>query len=95
MSLTAEEVRHIANLARLKITPDEERIYQAQMNSILAVMDALKDVDTTGVEPTSHANVVESPVRRDEPVSSLPVEKGLRNAPSKVGTAFAVPKIIE
>lgn len=95
MALTLKDVQHVATLARLKLSPEEEQRYQQQLSAILNVMGDLALVDTEGVEPTSHANVVEAPVRPDVAVASLPVEKGLSNAPGKVGTAFAVPKIIE
>lgn len=95
MSLSLKDVQHVANLARLRLSPEEEQLYQKQLSAILDAVDQLKAVDTSGVEATSHANVVESPLRPDEPRPSLPVEKGLQNAPSRSGTSFAVPKIIE
>lgn len=93
--LTDADVRHVAKLARLKLTPDEEQLYLKQLSAILEAMEQLKSVDTSAVEATSHATVVETPLRPDEPRPSLPIEKGLQNAPAKVGTSFAVPKIIE
>lgn len=95
MALTLKDVHYVAALARLKLSPEQEQLYQLQLSNILEVMEQLKAVDTEGVEATSHANVVASPLRPDDVRPSLPVDKGLLNAPAKVGTSFAVPRIIE
>lgn len=95
MSLSLKDVQHVAMLARLRLSPEEEQLYLGQLSAVIDAVEVLKTVDTSGVEATSHANVVESPMRPDEVRPSLPTEKGLLNAPAKVGTAFAVPKIID
>jgi aspartyl-tRNA(Asn)/glutamyl-tRNA(Gln) amidotransferase subunit C len=100
MALTLEQVRHVATLARLALTPEEEERYRHQLSAILDAMEALKAVDTSKVEPTSHATLGASTgvplgMRPDEPRPSLDEERALRNAPAKSGTSFAVPKIIE
>jgi aspartyl-tRNA(Asn)/glutamyl-tRNA(Gln) amidotransferase subunit C len=95
MSLTLEEVRHVAALARLSLTPEEEERYRHQLSAILEAMEQLKVLDTEDVEPTSHAIAVQSALREDIVVPSLEPGKALANAPAKVGTSFAVPKIIE
>lgn len=95
MKLEPEQVRHVANLARLQLTNDEEARYGAQLSAILEAMEKLNALDTDGVEPTAHATFGETLLRADEPRPSLPPEKSLQNAPSKVGTSFAVPKILE
>lgn len=95
MSLSLDEVRKVASLARLELTRDEELLYQGQLSAILDAVKLLESVDTSSVEPTSHASFGAAALRADEVKPSLPQEKGLANAPSKVGTAFAVPKIIE
>lgn len=94
MALSLEEVRHVATLARLSLSVEEEQRYQAQLSAILDAMEQLKAVDTTNVEPTSHVSLGAS-TRPDEPEPSLPPEKSMLNAPAKVGTRFAVPKILE
>ncbi|MFZ5470205.1 MAG: Asp-tRNA(Asn)/Glu-tRNA(Gln) amidotransferase subunit GatC [Myxococcota bacterium] len=91
MSLTLEQVRHVANLARLSLTPEEERRYQEQLSAILEAMKALEGLDTSQVEPTSHATLAETLLRPDEVRPSIGVEKALANAPAKVGSYFAVP----
>lgn len=95
MALTREQVRHVAQLARLELTEAEEAEYTQKLSAILDAVAQLQSVDTTDVEPTSHANFGEALLRADEVRPSLPHELGLKNAPAKNGTSFAVPKIIE
>ena len=95
MSLTLEEVRHVASLARLSLTAEEEVLMRTQLSAILDAVDELSKVDTSAVEPTSHAAGEVSPWRTDDVRPSFPPEKALGNAPAKVGTSFAVPRIIE
>ena len=95
MSLTLEEVRHVARLARLSLSAEEETLMRTQLSAILDAVDELSKVDTSAVEPTSHAAGDVSPWRTDDVRPSFPPEKALGNAPAKVGTSFAVPRIIE
>lgn len=94
MKLDLAQVRHVARLARLALTPEEETRYAAQLSAVLEAMEALQSVDTTGVEPTAftHATL---PARSDEVKGELTPEVALANAPQKVGTSFAIPKVIE
>jgi aspartyl-tRNA(Asn)/glutamyl-tRNA(Gln) amidotransferase subunit C len=95
MKLTVEEVRHVAALARLSLSSEEEETYRTQLSAILTAVDSLREVATDDVEPTSHASMQEEVLRPDERRPSLSSEDVLRNAPASVGTSFAVPKIIE
>ena len=95
MSLTLEEVRHVAGLARLSLSSEEEALMRTQLSAILDAVAELSQVDTSAVEPTSHAAGEVAPWRPDEVRPSFPPEKALGNAPSTVGTSFAVPRIIE
>ena len=95
MSLTLQEVRHVAGLARLSLSAEEETLMRTQLSAILDAVDELSKVDTSAVEPTSHAAGDVSPWRTDDVRPSFPPEKALGNAPAKVGTSFAVPRIIE
>jgi aspartyl-tRNA(Asn)/glutamyl-tRNA(Gln) amidotransferase subunit C len=95
MSLTLEDVRHVASLARLSLSSEEEALMQTQLSAILDAVAELSQVDTSAVEPTSHAAGEVAPWRTDEVRPSIPQEKSLGNAPAKVGTSFAVPRIIE
>ena len=90
-----EDVEHVARLARLALTPEELERTRAQLNAILVHIDALKAVDTEGVEPTSHAVPVVNVMREDDPQPCLPVDEMLRNAPDRAGPFVRVPRIIE
>jgi aspartyl-tRNA(Asn)/glutamyl-tRNA(Gln) amidotransferase subunit C len=102
MALTLEQVRHVATLARLALTPEEEQRFTTQLSAVLDAVAQLQSLDVEAVEPTTHASLVAdhatlaaSLLREDVTQPSLPPEKSLANAPAKSGTSFAVPKIIE
>jgi aspartyl-tRNA(Asn)/glutamyl-tRNA(Gln) amidotransferase subunit C len=95
MTLSLEQVRKVAGLARLTLKADEEQRYATQLSAILEAVDQLKSLDTEKVEPTSHASLQEALLRDDVAKPSIGPEKALANAPAKVGTSFAVPKILE
>ncbi len=95
MKITPEMVKHVAELARLELAGKDRRKMDKQMTNILEYVSLLDELDTTGVPPTSHVIEVENVFREDEVKPSLPVGKGLANAPESVGTAFKVPKIID
>jgi aspartyl-tRNA(Asn)/glutamyl-tRNA(Gln) amidotransferase subunit C len=97
VALSLEEVRRIAALARLRLSPEEERTFTVQLSAILAHVEQLKELDVSEVEPMTHALAQgESPVLRpDEVKASLPPGEALANAPAREGTCFKVPRIIE
>jgi len=95
MGLTLEEVRHVATLARLSLTPEEEQAYAQQLSAILDAVAQLQAVDVTGVVPTSHASLGGSLLREDAQRPSLLPERALANAPERAGTLFCVPKVLE
>ena len=97
MSLSLDEVRRIASLARLKLSPEEEQRFAGQLSAILDHVEALKALDVSGVEPMTHALAAgEAPVLRpDEVRPGLSPEEAVAAAPARVGTAFEVPRIIE
>jgi len=96
MALSLEEVRRIAALARLRLTPEEERTFAGQLSAILDHVAELRELDVTGVEPMTHALAGEGPdLRVDVLLPSLPPEEALANAPAREGTYFKVPRIIE
>ncbi len=90
-----EDVAHVARLARLALTDAELETMREQLNAILAHIDALKAVNTEGVEPTSHAVPVVNVMREDEPRPCFPADEMLANAPDRAGAFFRVPRIIE
>ena len=90
-----EDVVRVARLARLALTDAELETMREQLNAILAHIDALKAVDTAGVEPTSHAVPQFNVMRDDEPRPPFPQHDMLANAPDRSGEFFRVPRIIE
>ncbi|MCH8066260.1 MAG: Asp-tRNA(Asn)/Glu-tRNA(Gln) amidotransferase subunit GatC [Chloroflexi bacterium] len=95
MSLTREEVLHIAHLAHLGLSEDEVPKFQEQLSGILDHFEALRALDTEGVPPTSHPLPLESVMREDEAAPSLPVEDVLANAPNAEDGLFRVRAVLE
>ncbi len=97
MTLSIDEVRRIAVLARLKLTPEEERTFAGQLSAILEYVEQIRELDVSGVEPMTHALAAgdAATLREDEVRPSLPPEKALGNAPARENTCFKVPRIIE
>ena len=89
------DIKYVAHLARLALTPAEEKKLGAQLDGILGYIEKLKELDVTGVEPTAHAVPMVNVTRADEIRPSLPHEDALRNAPAKANGLFMVPKIVE
>jgi aspartyl-tRNA(Asn)/glutamyl-tRNA(Gln) amidotransferase subunit C len=89
------DVKYVAHLARLSLSPEEERRIGEQLGAILGYIEKLKEVDVTGVEPTAHAFPLVNVVRADEVRPSLSNEEALRNAPAQANGLFVVPKIVE
>ncbi|TSC80623.1 MAG: aspartyl-tRNA(Asn)/glutamyl-tRNA (Gln) amidotransferase subunit C [Candidatus Peregrinibacteria bacterium Gr01-1014_25] len=69
--LTEQQVRHIAQLARLQLTEDEVRRFPQQLTSILQYVDMLKEVDTSAVEATSQVTGLENALREDVPAAAI------------------------
>jgi aspartyl-tRNA(Asn)/glutamyl-tRNA(Gln) amidotransferase subunit C len=90
-----KDVEHVARLTRLALSETELERMREQLNSILAHLDTLRLVDTTGVEPTSHAVDVVNVMREDEVEPCFPRDAMLGNAPDRSGEFFRVPRIIE
>ena len=95
MKISAKDVEHVARLARLDLSPVEKERMGRELDGILTYIDKLRALDTTGVEPTSHAVPVTNVMRDDVPYPSLPQSAALANAPDRQGDLFRVPKIIE
>jgi len=66
MSLTIEQVEHIADLARLDLKPEEKELFRQQLSSILEYVAKLSQVNTAGVEPLCHSVALENVLRPDE-----------------------------
>jgi aspartyl-tRNA(Asn)/glutamyl-tRNA(Gln) amidotransferase subunit C len=92
--ISLQEVRHVADLARLELTEREELRMTEQMNSILSYVDKLNELDTSDVPPTTHAIQLENVFRQDVVVASVDRLMALDNAPQNDGVNFIVPKVI-
>jgi aspartyl-tRNA(Asn)/glutamyl-tRNA(Gln) amidotransferase subunit C len=95
MKLTREEVQRVAVLARLRLTPEEETQLTEQLDHILAYMEKLDELDTSKVEPFSHAVDTVNALREDKVTNRPDVDAVLANAPDRDNSFFKVPKIIE
>ena len=95
MKLELAQVRHVAKLARLSLTPEEELLFSTQLSAILEAVDALSAVDTQGVPPTTFAISSANPARADEVKDELSAEVALKNAPQREGSRFALPRAIK
>ena len=94
MKISFEEVRHVADLARLEMSPEEVESMTRQLDGILNYVAKLNELDTEGIEPTTHAISIVNAFRDDEARPSLDREDTLSNAPQQDGEAFVVPKVI-
>lgn len=85
----------VVKLARIELTPEEERRLAPQLSEVLKYIEKLNELDVSGVEPTAHATPLSNVMREDEPRDSLSQEDALRNAPKAANGLFVVPKIVE
>lgn len=92
--ITQDTVKHVAKLARLDLTPDEETQFTEQLGAILDYVEQLAEVDVEGVAPTAHPLPLQNVVRQDSPHECLSREAVLQNAPATEQGMFRVPKII-
>jgi aspartyl-tRNA(Asn)/glutamyl-tRNA(Gln) amidotransferase subunit C len=95
MAGTEIDVKYVAHLARIALTPAEEQKIGAQLGNILGYIEKLKELDVSQVEPTAHAVPMVNVTRPDEIRPSLSTEEALRNAPAQANGLFLVPKIVE
>jgi len=91
--ITRDEVRHVARLARLELTEQEEKLMTEQINNILSYMEKLNELDTANIPPTTHAIQLENVFRADQVEPSLDREEVFSNAPQSDGSSFVVPKV--
>lgn len=94
-TISIKDVKHIATLARLKFDDAEAERVKDELNSILGYVAKLNELDTTGVEPTSHTLDIYTVTRPDAAAPSLTNEEALANAPKSENAHFKVPKVIE
>lgn len=95
MSISLEEVRHVARLARLELDEDEVLAFQGELNALLGHFMDIQEIDVEGVEAQSHAAALQNVWAEDIPWESLPRDLALRNARVSRAGLFVVPAIIE
>ncbi len=95
MSLTKEEVEHIAELARLELTEEEKTLYREQLSEILDHVARLQALDTSRIPPTSTVLAKRSPLRPDVAAAGLSTEEALKNAPNAEQKQFRVPPVLD
>ncbi|HYA41826.1 MAG TPA: Asp-tRNA(Asn)/Glu-tRNA(Gln) amidotransferase subunit GatC [Syntrophobacteraceae bacterium] len=94
VKITRQEVRHVALLARLELSEEEEERMTGQLNGILEYMDKLNELETKDIEPTTHATHLQNVFRPDLVENSLDRSDSLANAPGTDGVNFVVPRVI-
>lgn len=92
--ISNEQVKHVANLARLEITEDEAERFTKQLDAIITFAEQLNELDTTNVEPTYHVLDMKNVFREDIKEKGLPREAVLKNAPDHQEGQIKVPAII-
>lgn len=95
MAITIEEVRHIATLARLRLTPDEEKRYSEQLSAILDYAARLNEVDTADIPPTATVLPLQAPLREDAVRQGPSRDLILQNAPAQDEGMFRVPPVFD
>jgi aspartyl-tRNA(Asn)/glutamyl-tRNA(Gln) amidotransferase subunit C len=93
--ITREDVRHVADLARLHLTESELELMQTQLSRILEAVETLRDVDTTRVGPTASVIGLENVMRDDEVRPSISRAAALANAPRRDDPFLRVPTVLE
>ncbi len=89
------DIKYVAHLARLDLTPEEQQRFSGQLGHILEHIEKLRQLDVADVEPTAHATPRMNVTRADAVRPSLPHADALRNAPAQANGLFMVPKIVE
>ncbi len=95
MTITKEEVLHVAKLAKLTLSEDETEKLRSDMENIIEFANTLNELDTEKVVPTAHARPMCNAFREDEVKPSYARDEILKNAPMSEDGGFAVPKVVE
>jgi aspartyl/glutamyl-tRNA(Asn/Gln) amidotransferase C subunit len=95
MSISLEEVRHVAQLARLELDEDEVLAFQGELNALLGHFLDIQGIDVSDIDAQSHAVTMQNVWAEDFPWESLPRELALKNAKISRAGLFVVPAIIE
>ena len=89
------DIKYVAHLARIALTPAEEEKFGQQLSHIIGYIEKLKELNVDHIEATAHAAPLVNVFRADEARPGLSNEEALRNAPAKANGLFLVPKIVE
>ena len=89
------DVAHVAKLARINLTEEETKLFQAQLGRVLEYAEKLQTLDVTHVESAAHAVPIFNVFREDESRAGLNAEEALRNAPHQANGLFVVTKVVE
>jgi aspartyl-tRNA(Asn)/glutamyl-tRNA(Gln) amidotransferase subunit C len=92
--ISKDQVKYVANLARLAITEDEAEKFTKQLDAIITFAEQLNELDTENVEPTSHVLEIKNVLREDISKEGLPREEVLKNAPEEQDGQLKVPAIL-
>jgi aspartyl-tRNA(Asn)/glutamyl-tRNA(Gln) amidotransferase subunit C len=95
MSITLDEVRHVAKLARLELDESEMLSLQGELNALLGHFADIESIDTSGIEPTSHAVALQNVWSGDSIGPVLNRDQAVRNSALAKAGLFVVPQIIE
>ncbi|MDX8046817.1 Asp-tRNA(Asn)/Glu-tRNA(Gln) amidotransferase subunit GatC [Gracilibacillus sp. S3-1-1] len=93
--ISKEQVKHVANLARLSLTDEEVETFTQQLGDIINYAELLNELDTGDVKPTTHVLDLKNVMRKDEPKEWIKKEDALKNAPDEQDGQFRVPSILE
>ncbi|MDD3089665.1 MAG: Asp-tRNA(Asn)/Glu-tRNA(Gln) amidotransferase subunit GatC [Candidatus Omnitrophica bacterium] len=95
-TISDDMMRHVAALSRLHLEENKVEAFRTQISRILDYVAQLEEVDTEGVQPTSHVlSSMKNVFREDETKDSLPPDAALANAPERQNDLFRVPKVIK
>jgi aspartyl-tRNA(Asn)/glutamyl-tRNA(Gln) amidotransferase subunit C len=95
MSIDTATVRRIAHLARMAVADEEVEHLRGEINSILAFVEQLSDINVEGVEPMTSVTPMQMKMRQDVVNDGRDAERVLKNAPAREGRFFVVPKVVE
>ena len=95
MSISIDEVKHIAKLSRLNPSEEQMQKYAAQLSDIVDMANQIGELDTSNVKPTAHILENINVFRKDEVQASYDREEILANAPTKESGCISVPRVVE
>ncbi|MBE0689677.1 MAG: Asp-tRNA(Asn)/Glu-tRNA(Gln) amidotransferase subunit GatC [Anaerolineae bacterium] len=95
MELSHQEVRRIAELAKLELTDEEVALYAGQLSNILEYFRKLQELDTSHIPPTASVLPLKNVMRADEPGTPLTPQQVIANAQDKLGDQFRVSAVLD